>query len=172
MKIWWITHENLVNFPWTNSQDFNGFLFSSMGRRLIRELTVEQSMNREKSWNTVVIRELYIHCDAWSQKQPGHSCISCWKPPIKTDFKSKYQMCEKLVVSLIVTGECEAETMCIVDSNLYFPYSYSPRHIMLIFPLSYSPADIPLIVFNCPSKTTQVRILNFDLMNLPNFPCR
>ena len=57
MKIWWITHENLVNFPWTNSQDFNGFLFSSIERRLIRELTVEQSMNREKSWNTVVIRE-------------------------------------------------------------------------------------------------------------------
>ena len=43
---------------------------------------------------------------------------------------------------------------------------------MLLFPLSYFPADIPLIVFNRLSKTTQVRILNFDLMNLPNFPCR
>ena len=40
---------------------------------------------------------------------------------------------------------------------------------MLSFPLSYFPADIPLIVFNRPSKTTQVRILNFDLMNLPIF---
>lgn len=29
MKIWWIGHENLVNFPWINSQDFHGFLFSS-----------------------------------------------------------------------------------------------------------------------------------------------
>ena len=29
MKIWWIRHENLVNFPWINSQDFYGFLFSS-----------------------------------------------------------------------------------------------------------------------------------------------
>ena len=29
MKIWWIRHENLVNFPWINSQDFNGFLFGS-----------------------------------------------------------------------------------------------------------------------------------------------
>ena len=30
MKIWWIRHENLVNFPWINSQDFSGFLFSSV----------------------------------------------------------------------------------------------------------------------------------------------
>ena len=69
-------------------------------------------------------------------------------------------------------GECEVETIYILDSNIYFPYSYSPHHITLIFPLSYSTADIPLIVFNRPSKTTQVRILNFDLMNLPNFPYR
>ena len=40
---------------------------------------------------------------------------------------------------------------------------------MLLFPLSYFPADIPLIVFNRPSKTTQVRILNFDLINLRIF---
>ena len=43
---------------------------------------------------------------------------------------------------------------------------------MLLVPLSYFPVDIPLIVFNRPSKTTQVSILNFDLMNLANFPCR
>ena len=42
-----------------------------MGRRLIRELTGKQSMDQEKSWNTVVIRELYyIHCDAWSRTAP------------------------------------------------------------------------------------------------------
>ena len=29
----------------------------------------------------------------------------------QTDFKSKYQMSEKLVVVLIVTGECEADTI-------------------------------------------------------------
>ena len=29
----------------------------------------------------------------------------------QTDFKSKYQMSEKLVVLLIVTGECEADTI-------------------------------------------------------------
>ena len=40
---------------------------------------------------------------------------------------------------------------------------------MLLFPLSYFPADIPLIVFNRPSKTTQVRILNLDLINLRIF---
>ena len=28
-KSWWIRHENLMNFPWINSQDFYGFLFSS-----------------------------------------------------------------------------------------------------------------------------------------------
>ena len=42
-----------------------------MGRRLIRELTGKQSMDQEKSWNTVVIRELYyIHRDAWSRTAP------------------------------------------------------------------------------------------------------
>ena len=42
-----------------------------MGRRLIRELTGKQSMDREKSWNTVMIRELcYIQCDAWSRTAP------------------------------------------------------------------------------------------------------
>ena len=34
------------------------------GFRVIRELTKKQSVNRENSWNTAVIRELYIHCDA------------------------------------------------------------------------------------------------------------
>ena len=34
-----------------------------------------------------------------------------YKNLIKTDFKSKYQMSEKLVVVVIVTGECEAETI-------------------------------------------------------------
>ena len=29
----------------------------------------------------------------------------------QTDFKSKYQMSENLVVVLIVTGECEADTI-------------------------------------------------------------
>ena len=43
-----------------------------MGRRLIRELTGKQSIDQKKSWNTVVIRELYyIHCDAWSRTAPG-----------------------------------------------------------------------------------------------------
>ena len=42
-----------------------------MGRRLIRELTGKQSMDQEKSWNTVVIREsYYTHCDAWSRTAP------------------------------------------------------------------------------------------------------
>ena len=35
-----------------------------------------------------------------------------------------------------------------------------------IFPSSYSPANIPLDMYNRPSKTTQVRVLNFDLTNL------
>ena len=64
-------------------------------------------------------------------------------------------MSEKLVVVLNVTGEYEAETIDISLIEMYI-----------------SPSHIPLIVFNRPSKTTQVRILNFDLMNLPNFPCR
>ena len=29
MKIWWVRHEYLVNFPWINSQDFYGFLVIS-----------------------------------------------------------------------------------------------------------------------------------------------
>ena len=33
------------------------------GFRVIRELTEKQSVNRETSWKTAVIRELYIHCD-------------------------------------------------------------------------------------------------------------
>ena len=42
-----------------------------MGRCLIRELTGKQSMDQEKSWNTVVVREVYyIHCDAWSRTAP------------------------------------------------------------------------------------------------------
>ena len=42
-----------------------------MGRRLIGELTGKQSMDQEKSWNTVVVREFYyIHCDAWSRTAP------------------------------------------------------------------------------------------------------
>ena len=42
-----------------------------MGCRLIRELTAKQSMDQEKSWNTVVVRELYyVHCDAWSRTAP------------------------------------------------------------------------------------------------------
>ena len=81
-------------------------------------------------------------------------------------------MSEKLVVVLNVTGEYEAETIDISLIEMYISPSHIPLMVMLIFPLSYSPADIPLIVFNRPSKTTQVRILNFDLMNLPNFPCR
>ena len=41
----------------------------------------------------------------------------CFGPYVKvgksdqTDFKSKYQMSEKLVVLLIVTGGCEADTI-------------------------------------------------------------
>ena len=38
-----------------------------------------------------------------------------------------------------------------------------------IFPSSYSPANIPLDMYNRPSKTTQVRVLNFDLTNLKHF---
>ena len=81
-------------------------------------------------------------------------------------------MSEKLVVVLNVTGEYEAETIDISLIEMYISPPHIPLMVMLIFPLSYSPADIPLIVFNRPSKTTQVRILNFDLMNLPNFPFR
>ena len=81
-------------------------------------------------------------------------------------------MSEKLVVVLIETGECEAETRDIWLIVIYISSTHIPLIIMLIFPLSYSPADIFLIVFNHPSKITQVRILNFDLMNLPSFPCR
>ena len=39
----------------------------------------------------------------------------------------------------------------------------------IYFPCSYSPGHIPLDMFNHPSKTTGVRILNFGLMNLPHF---
>ena len=81
-------------------------------------------------------------------------------------------MSEKLVVVLNATGEYEAETIDISLIEMYISPPHIPLMVMLIFPLSYSPADIPLIVFNRPSKTTQVRILNFDLMNLPNFPSR
>ena len=53
-----------------------------MGRRLIRELTGKQSMDQEKSWNTVVIRELYYtHCDAWSRTAPEMIPISLHVDP-------------------------------------------------------------------------------------------
>ena len=81
-------------------------------------------------------------------------------------------MSEKFVVVLIVTGECEAEIIDISLIAIYISPTHIPLIIMFIFPLSYSPADIPLIVFNRPSKTTQVRILIFDLINLPDFPFR
>ena len=44
--------------------------------------------------------------------------------------------------------------------NTYFPCSNSARHIPLL---------ILFNMFNHPRKTTQVRILNCDLMNLPHF---
>ena len=81
-------------------------------------------------------------------------------------------MSEKLVVVLIVTGECEVDTIDIQLIAIYISLTHIPLIILLIFPLSYFPADIPPIVFNRLSKTTQVRILNFDLMNLTNSPCR
>ena len=55
-----------------------------------RELACKRSVNREKWWNTVVNREIYIHCDAWSVnivlcqsrflpiKQMGHDEGSKW----------------------------------------------------------------------------------------------
>ena len=77
-------------------------------------------------------------------------------------------MSETFVV-LIVTLECEAEIIAIQLIAIYISPTHIPLIIMLLFPLSYFPADIPLIVFNRPSKTTQVRILNFDLINLRIF---
>ena len=33
---------------------------------MIHELTGNQSVNQENSWNAVIVRELYIYCDVWS----------------------------------------------------------------------------------------------------------
>ena len=56
-----------------------------MGRRLIGELTGKQSMDQEKSWNTVVVREFYyIHCDAWSRTAPEMISISLHVDPEMT----------------------------------------------------------------------------------------
>ena len=63
---------------------------------------------------------------------------------------------ENLATALIVKGECGAETI-------------SVNNIQTMEYICMSPAHIPVDMFNNPSKTAQVRILNFDLMKLSHF---
>ena len=69
--------------------------------------------------------------------------------------RNYYSLSVKLVAALIVSGECGAETLA--DNN--------NKTVQYIFPLLIFPSKC----YNHPSKTSQARILNFDLMNLPHF---
>ena len=79
-----------------------------------------------------------------------------------------YSLSEKLVATMIATGDCGAETMV---KNNHEVMQYILPLLIHVFLSSYYPAlNLPNI-FNLPSETKQVRILNYSSNGLAAFSC-